>query len=210
MNTLTPPLVREHLRSADDIADQAARRLAQSGFSPAGADPLRDALIQVFARYGELLVERLNRVPETHHAAFLDLLGAAPAPAVPARVALSFKAVPGAAIEWGIQTEAEFTALEPARDTTEGLTRSGELILLPPEKWPSQAIDGVESRWLTCRAHSGRSAGRITGLWISACAGVEAVPVEGACHGPIPLDVSQDWCSILALLLRMGRWRDGC
>jgi predicted phage baseplate assembly protein len=90
---MTTPLIREHDLSADRIADAVTARLAASGL--ADVDPLRDALVHVFARYCETLVDRLNRVPETHHLGFLGLLGAAPRPPVSAIVPLTFKAVRG-------------------------------------------------------------------------------------------------------------------
>lgn len=93
MNTIKPPLVREDSCSEKEIAARVMKKLEESRFSPAGTDPLKDALVNVFARYSEILMERVNRVPESHHQAFIAMLGAAPAPAVPARVPLTFKAV---------------------------------------------------------------------------------------------------------------------
>lgn len=93
MNTIKPPLIREDSYSEKEIAARVMKKLEESRFSPAGTDPLKDALVNVFARYSEILMERLNRVPESHHQAFIAMLGTASAPAVPARVPLTFKAV---------------------------------------------------------------------------------------------------------------------
>jgi hypothetical protein len=49
-----------------------------------------EALIRVFARFGEIIVDRLNQAPEKNLLAFLDLLGATPLPPQPARVPLTF------------------------------------------------------------------------------------------------------------------------
>jgi hypothetical protein len=57
------------------------------------------ALIGIFARFGEIVIERLNRVPEKNFLAFLDLLGAAREPPQPARVPLTFSLAGGAAGE---------------------------------------------------------------------------------------------------------------
>ena len=48
------------------------------------------ALIKIFARYCEIIIERLNKVPEKNFLAFLDLLGASLRPPQPARVPLTF------------------------------------------------------------------------------------------------------------------------
>lgn len=88
-----PPLIREKLRQETELAAEVGKKLAERGFAPSGADPLKDALVHVFARYCDVLIERLNRVPQSHHEAFLKMLGATPAPAIPARVPLSFAPV---------------------------------------------------------------------------------------------------------------------
>ena len=49
-----------------------------------------EALIRVFAKFGELIIERLNKAPEKNFLAFLDLLGVSPLPPQPARVPLTF------------------------------------------------------------------------------------------------------------------------
>src|SRR5215467_1595785 len=56
-------------------------------------DPLAEALLRVFARYCELIIQRLNRVPDKNHAAFLDVLNVSPIPPVPAQVPLTFTPV---------------------------------------------------------------------------------------------------------------------
>jgi hypothetical protein len=96
MNTIQAPLVREHVRSEEEIGALVTARLEAQGFAPRGGDPLKDALAAIFARYCAILVERLNRVPERHHQAFIDMLGVTPVPPTPARVPLTFKAVSSA------------------------------------------------------------------------------------------------------------------
>ncbi|SCX85639.1 putative baseplate assembly protein [Nitrosospira sp. Nl5] len=93
MSIVKPPLIREESCSEREIVARVTDQLEERGFAPAGIDPLKDALVNVFARYCEILIERLNQVPESHHQAFLSMLGAMPAPAVPAQVPLSFTAV---------------------------------------------------------------------------------------------------------------------
>jgi hypothetical protein len=96
MNSVQAPLVRERVLTDEEIAALAAARLEAQGFAQPGIDPLKDALAAIFARYCGILVQRLNRVPESHHQAFIDMLGATPVPATPARVPLKFKAVSSA------------------------------------------------------------------------------------------------------------------
>jgi hypothetical protein len=90
---MQPPLIREKLRRDAELAAEVGKKLAEHGFAPVGADPLKDALVHVFARYCDVLIERLNRVPQSYHEAFIRMLGATPAPAIPARVPLSFTPV---------------------------------------------------------------------------------------------------------------------
>ncbi|QEE29660.1 putative baseplate assembly protein [Terriglobus albidus] len=88
-------------RSRADLIAEAHRRLAQDipGWT---ADPSRrDAaagLVQVFGRFAELVVERINRVSDQHRELFLEQLGVTVMPPQPARVPLTFSPVPGATI----------------------------------------------------------------------------------------------------------------
>ena len=58
-------------------------------------DQATAALINTIARFGEIVIERLNRAPDKHFLAFLDLLGTAPLPPEPARVPLTFAVAAG-------------------------------------------------------------------------------------------------------------------
>ena len=57
------------------------------------------ALISVVARLGEIVIEHLNQAPNNNLLAFLDLLGTAPLPPVPARVPLTFTVNAGSATD---------------------------------------------------------------------------------------------------------------
>lgn len=85
------PLIVEQARSASAIAVLLHARLAAAGFD--ADDPLREALVHIGARYGEILTEHLNAAPSLHLDAFLTCIGGQPTPAVPATVALSFTPV---------------------------------------------------------------------------------------------------------------------
>jgi len=61
-------------------------------------DPLGGALIGIFSRLTELIVQRLNQVPDKNFLAFLDLLGASQLPPQPARVPLTFSLAAGTVV----------------------------------------------------------------------------------------------------------------
>ncbi|MFY1637196.1 putative baseplate assembly protein [Solwaraspora sp. WMMB335] len=106
-------------RDRDALAAQtAALATHYSGWQPpAGGRPdAGQALIGIFARYAELVVQRLNQVPERDYLAFLNLIGTQPAPPRPARVPLTF------ALARGSQTE----AVVPAGTQVAATPRDGE------------------------------------------------------------------------------------
>lgn len=80
-------------RSAKDIFEKV---LAELGKRPEtqhialSEDPMAMALVRVFSRYCELVIERLNKAPEKNYLAFLNLLGISRIPPHPAQVALTF------------------------------------------------------------------------------------------------------------------------
>ena len=77
-----------------------------------------DALVRIFARYAEIVIERLNRTPEKNLLAYLDLLGEARLPPQPARVPLTFSLAAGSAAD-GLVPAATQVAAPPAEgDTT--------------------------------------------------------------------------------------------
>jgi uncharacterized phage protein gp47/JayE len=83
-------------RSAAEVAEETRQFLAaylagKYGWKPGddGGEAGR-ALTQVFAHFCRLVIDRLNRAPDKHYLAFLDLLGNSPVPAQPARAALTF------------------------------------------------------------------------------------------------------------------------
>ena len=62
-------------------------------------DQASAALINVVARFGEIVIQRLNQAPDKNFLAFLDLLGTARLPPEPARVPLTFTVTPGSATD---------------------------------------------------------------------------------------------------------------
>src|SRR5215467_11286481 len=81
--TIMAPYPKVDSRTASVLANQARlllRRYVPELQTGEEAGQLSDALINIFARYGELLIARLNRVPEKYLLAFLDLIGISPEP----------------------------------------------------------------------------------------------------------------------------------
>jgi len=83
-----------------------------SGWRPRadGAPDGGVALIGVFARMVELLVERVNRVPEKNFLAFLELIGTQIMPPQPARVPLTFSLAAGAADDTLVPAQTQVAA----------------------------------------------------------------------------------------------------
>src|SRR5262249_10055297 len=109
-------------RSARQIFDDVAEDLRHPlGVDADGGDPMAEALLRVFARYCELIIQRLNRVPEKNHLAFLNALNVSRIPPVPAHVPLTFnpvKKLPGSQVPIVVPVHAQVAA-PPGEDETE-------------------------------------------------------------------------------------------
>lgn len=95
-------------RTYDEIVAQTeALAQAASGWQPQPEANLDagGALIRIFGRYAELVIDRLNQVPDKAFLAFLDLIGTEITPPQPARVPLTFQLATGSPVD----------ALVPAR-----------------------------------------------------------------------------------------------
>jgi hypothetical protein len=80
-------------RTFDDLVAEAKRRIP--GYTPEWTD-LNDSdpgitLVQLFAWLSEMIIWRLNRVPEKNFLKFLELIGIQPTPPAPAHAELTFK-----------------------------------------------------------------------------------------------------------------------
>lgn len=88
-------------RKAQDIVRQV-QTLLREHYLPGHPDldltqGVGGALVGIFARFAEIIITRLNRVPEKNLLAFMDLLGAAQLPPQPARAPLRFTLASGSA-----------------------------------------------------------------------------------------------------------------
>ena len=90
----SPPVDRRSF--ADLVAETRAAMVGHLGLAvPEGADASQvsvpgEGLVRIFARLAEVVVDRLNQVPEKNLLAFLDLVGLTLQPPLPARVPLTF------------------------------------------------------------------------------------------------------------------------
>ena len=89
-------------RAAADLAGQLQQLLSiyepawnDVNASTSAPEGLSAALIGVAARFAEIIIQRLNQVPQKNFLAFLELLGATLLPPQPARVPLTFSLAKG-------------------------------------------------------------------------------------------------------------------
>jgi predicted phage baseplate assembly protein len=109
---------------------------------------------------------------------------------------------PSSQFEWTVATPTGDMAIEVERDTTDGLSRSGEVVLIAPSAWPAVPVNGIESLWLTLRLRHGPEAlapaprwrpPHLAALSIRAVAATGPQAVAAACHETMPLDISKDF-----------------
>lgn len=93
---MRPAMPKLEERSAEDIYRHLIERWdsikPMEGSSP-GSRELREALMRIFARYFEIIAERLNQAPDKNYLAFLNTIGASQIPPTPATVPLTFTPV---------------------------------------------------------------------------------------------------------------------
>jgi hypothetical protein len=101
-----------------DYANLVGRFLPEWNPDRDAADDFGVAQLKLFARLMELLGERLNRVPEKHFTAFLDLLGVERRPGSPARAPVTFNPAPKTTtapfVPAGVQVATTQTETRPA------------------------------------------------------------------------------------------------
>jgi len=93
-------------RTAADVARQLQQMLKvyAPGWNEIDPDTgapkgVSGALIGVAARFSEIIIQRLNQVPQKNFLAFLELLGAALLPPEPAEAPLTFSLAPGSVLD---------------------------------------------------------------------------------------------------------------
>lgn len=99
-----PPAIDE--RTAEEVSRQTEDLIklyapAWQEFDPVTGKPagVSAALTGIFSRFAEIIIQRLNQVPQKNFLAFLDLLGASLLPPQPARVPLTFSLAAGSPVD---------------------------------------------------------------------------------------------------------------
>ncbi|NES42876.1 putative baseplate assembly protein [Moorena sp. SIO2C4] len=86
-------------RTAETIAAQVQQLLEHYTGETKDIQGTSAAIVNIFARFAEIIIERLNQVPNKNFLAFLDLLGASRLPPQPARVPLTFSLAAGTTVD---------------------------------------------------------------------------------------------------------------
>lgn len=141
MNGQAPRL---DIRDADDVRrEMLARRPA---FVPAwkpGKEGPGSALLHVFARYAQALIQRLNQAPDKNKLAFLDLMGVDLLPAQAARAPVVFRALPnlgdsripkGARVGAPVQGQADPIVFETEDAIALAAARLCEVVTVRPDR----------------------------------------------------------------------------
>jgi predicted phage baseplate assembly protein len=112
------------------------------------ADPLREALVGIASRFAELVIARLNQVPEKNFLAFLDLLGASQLPPQPARAPLTFSLAVGGTAS-GVVPAGTQVAAPPLADEKDPVLfeTEAELVVLPVRLSALFSRDAVADRY---------------------------------------------------------------
>lgn len=95
MPTRSPKIDQRTYQQLVEQTERLARLYAGWEPYPDGRPDGGQAMVRIFARMAEVLIERLNRVPDKNFLAFLDLIGTQILPPQPARVPLTFQLATG-------------------------------------------------------------------------------------------------------------------
>lgn len=87
-------------RSYEEIVAETEELVQElTDWQPGAEIDAGGAMIRIFGRFAEIVVERLNQVPEKSFLAFLNLIGADLTPVQPARVPLTFQLAAGSPVD---------------------------------------------------------------------------------------------------------------
>ncbi len=109
-------------------------------------------------------------------------------------------------VQWSMVSDKEPMSLQPAVDSTDHLTRSGEVIFRQLQKWPEGELFGRKDHWLGCRrvnplpipsvkapAADAEEPPLIRSVMISATWELEETLLDAAAYNTMPLDVSLEF-----------------
>jgi hypothetical protein len=137
-------------RLAPEIAHQIRELLPHyvEGWPRESVDGVSAALTGIFSRYCELVIDRLNQVPDKNLLAFLNLFGVSLAPSQPARVPLTFYLSSPSAPETVVPALTQVAAL-PAKGEKEPVLfeTEREFVITPAMLDSLWVFDGVHDRY---------------------------------------------------------------
>lgn len=134
-------------RTAPDIV-RDVRRLLPEHRGQDGPGGFDTALIQVFARFGEIVISRLNKAPDKNFLAFLDLLGVSPLPMQAARVPLTFSLAPAVTGHAMVPSGTQASAPPPKGEKRPVSFETDEDLFVTPAKLDSLfAKDGTRDQY---------------------------------------------------------------
>jgi hypothetical protein len=113
------PAPRVDSRTSDQVVQQVLQLLLSTpDLANFAADQgASRALIQIFGRFAELIIERINQVPGKNLLAFLDLIGASRLPPQPARVPLTFMLANGSTVDGLVPAGTQVAAVQAEGET---------------------------------------------------------------------------------------------
>lgn len=135
-------------RTSDDVVRQLLqlfRSYSGDAFSPdKGASR---ALVEIFGRYAELIIERLNQVPNKNQLAFLDLIGASLLPPQPARVPLTFSLADGSTVDGLVPARTQVATVNNESETAPVVFETDAELVVTAAQLDSLFVRRPEDYW---------------------------------------------------------------
>lgn len=139
-------------RTSDDVVRQLLqlfRCYSGEAFSPdQGASR---ALVEIFGRYAELIIERLNQVPNKNQLAFLDLIGASLLPPQPARVPLTFLLSDGSVFDGLVPARTQVASAPAESETAPVVFETEEELVVTAAQLDSLFVRRSDQDWYADR-----------------------------------------------------------
>ncbi|HEY9858253.1 MAG TPA: hypothetical protein V6D16_02025, partial [Candidatus Obscuribacterales bacterium] len=128
---------------ADLVAEteKLAKQFSQWKASETKADA-GTALIRIFGRMAAMVNDRLNRVPEKHFLAFLNLIGAQQQPPQPARVPVTAYLVDDSPVEAILPAYTQIAAVSQSNGTEEVLFETEEDLVVVRSQLQAAIVHG--------------------------------------------------------------------
>ncbi len=140
-------------RTSEDVVRQLLqlfRCYSGEAFSPnQGASR---ALVEIFGRYAELIIERLNQVPNKNQLAFLDLIGASLLPPQPARVPLTFSLSDGSVVDGLVPARTQVASVPTESETAPVVFETEEELVVTAAQLDSLFVRRSDQDWYADRS----------------------------------------------------------